>query len=131
MLAHGTRYELSHEPLVIFDLMRGTTRIPFPELHKRATAYEFAVPNTVHERGPLSTAEAMERVRVPGHGAIDPVEGAVWRVERYDLVDPGRGGERYRKVDFLVKYVRPDKQDGIYLPEVSGQPPIWNWYPKR
>ncbi len=30
-------------------------------------------------------------------------------------------------VDFLVKYVRPDKIDGIYLPEVSGQPPVFNW----
>jgi hypothetical protein len=43
------------------------------------------------------------------HGALEPIEGVMWRVER-------KG-----KVDFLCKYVRPDKQDGIYL---SGDPVI-------
>jgi hypothetical protein len=45
------------------------------------------------------------------YGALDPVEGAVWRVERND------------KVDFLAKYVRPDKVDGSYF---EGEP-VWNW----
>jgi len=49
--------------------------------------------------------------------ALDPVEGAVWRVER-------RGA-----VDFLAKFVRPEKLDGCYLPEVSGAAAIWNWRP--
>ena len=39
--------------------------------------------------------------------ALDPVEGAVWRCERQGAVD------------FLGKYVRPDKIDGKYLPELS------------
>ncbi len=47
------------------------------------------------------------------HGAIDPVEGAVWRVER-----EGR-------VDFLAKYVRADKIDGKYLTQISGLPEQW------
>ncbi len=54
------------------------------------------------------------------HGALDPVEGAVWRVERNALVNPGRSGERCPVVDFLAKYVRPDKIDGCYLPELNG-----------
>ena len=45
------------------------------------------------------------------HG--EEVEGAVWRVER-----EGR-------VDFLAKYVRPDKIDGKYFPQISGQAEIW------
>jgi hypothetical protein len=45
------------------------------------------------------------------------VEGAVWRVER-------KG-----KVDFLGKYVRPEKVDGCYLPEISGEEAVWNWRP--
>jgi hypothetical protein len=49
-----------------------------------------------------------------GHGAMDPVEGAIWRVERK------------KEVDFLVKYVRHDKVDGKYLPEVSGGTAVWN-----
>ncbi len=33
--------------------------------------------------------------------------------------DGSPGGELVWRVDFLVKYVRPDKEDGIYLPERS------------
>ncbi len=44
-----------------------------------------------------------------------PIEGVVYRLER-------KG-----KVGFLVRYVRPDKRDGIYLPELSGQAAVWNW----
>lgn len=51
------------------------------------------------------------------HGSQESIEGAVWRVER--------DGE----VDFLAKYLRPDKVDGCYLPEMSGKEPIWNWRP--
>jgi hypothetical protein len=49
------------------------------------------------------------------HGAVDPVEGVMYRVERNG------------QVDFLAKYVRPEKRDGIYLPEMSGRPSVWNW----
>ena len=35
------------------------------------------------------------------------------------------------KVDFLAKYVRPEKVDGAYLPEMSGQTAIWNWRPAK
>jgi len=38
----------------------------------------------------------------------------VWRVEREGAVD------------FLAKYVRPEKADGCYLSEVSGKDTIWN-----
>jgi hypothetical protein len=41
----------------------------------------------------------------------------------------GKKGERRRIVDFLVKYVRPGKLDGMYLPELSGQESVWNWRP--
>jgi hypothetical protein len=43
------------------------------------------------------------------------IEGVVYRVERKGVVD------------FLAKYVRPDKVDGKYL---SGDP-IWHWRPSR
>jgi hypothetical protein len=33
-------------------------------------------------------------------------------------------------VDFLAKYVRPDKVDGSLLPENTGQPAVWNWRPE-
>jgi len=37
----------------------------------------------------LSIDEALRRLNVYGfHGALDPVEGAVWRVERNELIRP-------------------------------------------
>ena len=47
----------------------------------------------------------------------DRLEGVVYRVER--------GG----RVDFLAKWLHPQKRDGCYLPEVSGLDPVWNWRP--
>ena len=51
------------------------------------------------------------------HSGCDEPEGVVYRVER-------KGD-----VDFLAKWVRPDKVDGKYLPEMSGEPAVWNWRP--
>jgi hypothetical protein len=56
----------------------------------------------------------LECIKVSGHGAIDQVEGAVWRVERKGIVD------------FLVKYVRHDKEDGKYFPEKNNGIITWN-----
>lgn len=49
----------------------------------------------------------------------DEPEGVIYRVERM-------GKERFR-----AQYVRPDKQDGIYLPEKTGASPVWNWTPEE
>lgn len=123
--AHGTRYVLTHEPFVAFDLMRGMTRATYNEVRERC-ADKFVTPHTVHVGGPLSIPEAMSLLGEFGaHGAIDPIEGAMWRVERNEQVSPN-GGERRWVVDFLAKYVRPDKADGAYLASVTGQPDVWN-----
>lgn len=117
--AHGTRYELKHDPFVIFDIMRNDRRITWYELIDRLNG-TFVTAALVHLGGPLSIDAAMSRLGSRGfHGALDPPEGVVYRVERDDAVD------------FLAKYVRPDKVDGCYLPEYSGGGPIWNWRPER
>ena len=122
-LAHGTRYTLPHEPFVCFDLMRERERLPWRELVERTRAGGFVMPGLVHEGGALSIEAVMERLRGGGsHGAVDPVEGAVWRMER-------RVGAGMR-VEFLAKYVRTDKVDGSLLPENTGRPAVWNWRPE-
>lgn len=122
-LAHSTRYTLLHEPFVCFDLLRGNERLPWRELVARVKAGGFVTPGLVHEGGPLSIKAAMERLQGGGfHGASDPVEGAVWRVER-DTAETAR-------VEFLAKYVRPDKVDGSLLPENTGRAAVWNWRPE-
>ncbi|MBI2041105.1 MAG: RNA ligase family protein [DPANN group archaeon] len=118
-LAHGTLYNLppNHGPFVAFDLILGNARTPYYEFKERLGEH-FVTPRVIHTGGPLGIESLLKVLEPSGHGAIDPVGGAVWRVER--------NGE----VDFLAKWVRPDKLDGKYLPEVSGGRPIWNWRPK-
>ena len=118
MQAHATRYNLQHEPFVAFDIMREHYRLPYDDFAQRIKRGYFIDPHCLHRGYPLSVNTALERLGTYGHhGALDEVEGIVWRVQH-------RG-----EVDFLVKYVKPYKKDGIYLPEMSGKEPVWNWYP--
>lgn len=117
MEAHGTRYNLPHEPFVVFDIMTQHERRLCSTVDIRARLLGFTTPRLIHDGAPISIEKVMSMIEPSGHGAIDPVEGAVWRVERQG------------KVDFLGKYVRPDKVDGCYLKEHSGKEAIYNWQP--
>lgn len=117
--AHGTRYTLPHGPFVAFDLMVEERRLPFDDLRTACLAYAIPMPKLIHVGGPISVDEAMSIHGMGDHGADEP-EGVVYRVERK--------GE----FDFMAKWVRPDKIDGKYLPEVSCSvvtEPVWNWRP--
>ena len=115
-MAVGTRYDLPHEPFVVFDIMRVHSRMPAADVKARAACEQFTTPRVLHTGGPFSIEEMLAVLEPSGHGAMDPVEGAVWRCER-------KG-----KVDFLGKFVRPDKVDGVFL---NADPPVWNWAPMR
>jgi hypothetical protein len=146
VLAHGTRYELSHEPFVPFDLIRnGWERAATTEFCERVQPLGFRAPQVLHRGGPLALDEARRlldrrEAREPGaesepyygyHRAVDPAEGVVYRVERRGVVD------------FLAKWVHPDKVDGRYLFECEAGavkiPPVelprsaftWNLWPGR
>lgn len=112
--AVGTKYNLTHEPFVPFDIMVKTIREPYHTFFRRITDFDFTPPNLISMGAPVSIEVAMSEIAVSGHGALDPVEGAIWRVERRGVVD------------FLVKYVRHDKEDGKYFPEKTGGETIWN-----
>ncbi len=130
MQAHGTRYELTHEPFLAFDLMRGVERTVYSEFVSRVAVGEFVTPYLIHSGSPISVEDVLRKLDNYGfHGALDTVEGAVWRVERNELINKRKGGARRMIVDFLAKFVRPDKQDGIYLAEISGNEEVWNWQP--
>lgn len=119
--AHGTRYELGvRSPFVAFDIMEGSLRAPMRHFNSRVRDCViegiFGIPPLIHEGPPLPVEEAMSLAGEYGrYGASDQIEGVVYRVERSG------------KVDFLAKYVRPDKVDGCYL---ACNPPIWNWLPE-
>ena len=107
--------------------MREQRRATYEEFSDRIHRFDFCRPHCIHQGTPLSVSRALQLLGEFGHhGALDPVEGAVWRVERNRQVHPGRSNVRRWEVHFLVKYVRPDKRDGCYLPEISGEAPVWN-----
>lgn len=115
-LAHGTVYDLKHEPFVVFDLLKnGHERLLYHDFLLRVLPLGFTVPHLLHLGQAISVAKVLEKIQVSGHGAVGAVEGAVWRVEREG------------KVDFLVKYVRNDKVDGCLLPEHNNGVETWNW----
>jgi hypothetical protein len=116
--AHGTRYALPHEPFVAFDLLRAAERLPYDAFQARV-AGRFVTPAVLHDGGafPITAVQAHFAAHGSAHGALDPPEGAVWRVERQG------------RVLFVVKWVRPDKVDGAYLPQRTGRPPVWHWLP--
>ena len=117
MEAHGTRYDLPHEPFVAFDIMAGHERALASVVRERCDVVDFITPRLIHIGGAFSIEEMLKVLESSGHGALDPVEGAVWRAERNGVVD------------FLGKYVRSDKVDGKYLSGVSGGDPVYNWLP--
>jgi len=115
--AHGTRYRLLHEPLVVFDLIYNDRHLAWDVLVERCSLAELTIPHVISDNGSRSIEDCMVAIGTSFHGALDPVEGAVWRVEREG------------KFDFMAKYLRSDKLDGCYLPEVSGKEAVWNWRP--
>lgn len=118
-LVHGTRYALAHEPFVPFDVLCNKERLPLTELETRLEGTGLATPRVVHRGAPISIEDAAAKLGPSGlHGAIDPPEGLVYRVER-------RG-----RVVLVAKWVRPDKVDGAYLPENTGAEALYHWKPQ-
>lgn len=121
-MAHGTIYNTAHpnfSPFIAFDIIRDGKRVLRDEFIERCAAAEIPTAYLIHDGADAISVEcALDKLGLYGrHGSSEPVEGAVWRVER-----EGR-------VDFLAKYVRHDKLDGKYLPGTSHYDgdPIWLW----
>ena len=121
-VAHGTRYALPHEPFVVFDCFEASgRRATFDTLCARAAAAGLTLPHVLHDGGALSVPDALARLGPHGfHGALDPAEGLVWRVENAGAVAA------------VAKYVRAGKDDGRYLADHTGSAPVPNtWHPGR
>lgn len=119
MQAHGTLYKLHHEPFAIFDLMKAHKRMPYDDMLRRIARGCFTTPKLLHRGPPVNIPRALELLGEYGSHGADRAEGCVWKIQR-------RG-----EVDFLVKFIHPDKTDGVYLMDELGKqkPPKWNWYP--
>lgn len=105
--AHGTKYDLPHEPFVVFDLVTEDQKLLNYSNFINKVDNIFPVPKLLHYGEAISIETIMKILGDYGfHGALEKPEGAVWRVERNG------------KIDFLCKFVREDKIDGCYLEEL-------------
>lgn len=117
-MAHGTKY-YTQTPFIAFDIMRNNERLNYIDFRARV-GFSLPVAHLLHIGGPVSIKQIERRLdtRIGEtygfHGALEPVEGAVWRCEREG------------KVDMLGKYVRHFKEDGKYFSENHDEL-IWNW----
>lgn len=117
--AHGTRYHLPHEPFVPFDIFTPENkRLTFAQFSEKVRDL-FVTPYLIHNsRKAFSHDQLIAFLSNydsgPLHGELEPVEGAVYRIE----------DDAKQEVLFLCKYVRQDKVDGQYLDK-----DIWNWKP--
>ena len=117
-MAHGTKYHVI-SPFVAYDIMKDDDRETYINFRARI-GHSLTVAHLLHIGQPISVKkidkllDKREGELYGYHGALEPVEGAVWRVEREG------------KVDFLGKYVRAFKEDGKYFNEDHSKL-IWNW----
>lgn len=116
-LAHSTHYSLVHEPFVAFDLMHEGDRLTSLALGRRLRQTGFCPPHEVHRGDALTVSTALMMLGDGGHGAMEPPEGLVYRLESEGAVA------------LIAKHVRPGKVDGSLLEENTGKPPVWNWHP--
>ncbi len=120
--AHGTRYQLAHEPFVAFDIMAGGERLPFDDFRERVSRSDLTIPHVLQDGGAFGIESAMSALGEHGfHGALERPEGAVWRLEV-------RKSGRFI-VGQVAKYVRPDMEVGRYLPRITNGAEVWNWRP--
>jgi hypothetical protein len=116
--AHGTIYCLNVEPFLIFDLFNPKgNRVTFDEMAERdiVSGACFPWPRVVYRGSTACSIEQFKKLMPPAgfQTALDGYEGGVWRVETHG------------SFNFIMKYVKPDKEDGKYLK--SERPVINSW----
>lgn len=117
-IAHGTRYALSHEPFVPFDLfLADGARVSRPVLAQRCGQVGLVVPYLVHSGAALAIAEADRRLGPRGHHGADVAEGLVYREETRDLCRS------------IAKVVRATKVDGALLADHTGGDHVFCTWP--
>jgi hypothetical protein len=118
LTAVGTKYKLPHEPFVPFDIIDKDGRQTYSTIVSKLKTHDFTMPQCLSIGEPLAIETALILLETSAHGALEEVEGAIWRVERKGVVD------------FLCKYVKPNKVDGKYLADAD-QPDTFNIVPKE
>lgn len=120
--AHGTRYAVRDpdDLFVGFAVVNCERRLPHDAAREIMARCGVTGAAVISDGPPLSVEAALRKLGTYGfHGALDPVEGAVWVCERDG------------QFDFMAKHVVLDKVDGSFLPVVTGGSDIWNFPPEE
>lgn len=112
-MAHGIKYNMLHEPFVVFDLITGKVRHPYDEF--KVKTKNFIQASLLHDGGSLSLESLLPKIVRSYHGG-EFSEGAVYRVERKGVVD------------FLGKWVNAFHICGKYFSE---EKEVWNDFPNK
>lgn len=117
--AHGVTYNIETEPFIAFDYFQNSERITASDLTNLLRPVGFTTPRILAVGWqPRLIGLMLRRLNTPMRYPVTAngkPEGLIYRVERNG------------RVDFLAKYVRNDFEPGIYLPEISGNDPVWNF----
>ena len=92
-LAHGIRYDLPHEPFVVFDVFCKDQRASREEVRWRTKRGKMTMAGLVHEGGPIAIEDAVRKLGRGFSGAREAPEGVVYRIERKGRVED-RGAKR-------------------------------------
>lgn len=109
-MAHGTKYNLHHEPFVAFDIMAGKNRLPYSEFNRRIAGHKITEPNIIHIGDPFP----IEQINWDSKHGAEMMEGVIYRVER-------KG-----QIDFIGKFVRQDYEAGKYFEDKNNGLITWN-----
>lgn len=116
--AMGSLYRIEdpEELLVGFAIVDGQTRRPYDDFSRRMLELGHPKAKVLSDGPQVSIEEAMNTLGEHGfHGSLDGPEGAVWVHERDGVFSA------------IAKYVRHDKVDGRYLPNISGNAEVVNY----
>lgn len=115
--AHSTHYDLiDREPWVVFDLFKNNKRQRYHDLINTIAGTGIPTAPILNEPDPVTVEKADILLGEFGrYGATERAEGCVWRLEKHD------GSIT------LAKFVRHDKEPGIYLEDTTGKSPVWNY----
>jgi hypothetical protein len=119
--AHGTRYAISDPDalLVGFAVIDGEQRLAHDEARSIMSRCGLPGAAVISDGPSVPVEDTLSAIGGHGfHGALDPVEGAVWVCERDG------------KFDFMAKHVIHGKADGCFLPVVTGGEDVWNFRPE-
>lgn len=108
--AHGTKMKLDYVLFLAFDIIgNDNNRLNYIDFIKICAMHHIKTVPLLHIGQPISINNAVKLLGNGHYGNPEVPEGVVYRCEREG------------KVDFLAKWVQPNKVDGKYMKEE-----IWN-----